>query len=133
MSKKSKARTQRPQPERPADRPLERPAANLPLPASDGWAAYGMLPLRLFLGVTFVYAGLQKIADPGFLQPGAPTYIGTQLTAFAVHSPIGVLIDSSALASPQLTGVGVIAAELAIGVATTLGVLTRWAAAAGAL
>ncbi len=42
-----------------------------------------LLLLRLFLGVTFVYAGIQKLSDPGFLHPGAPTYIGTQLHGFA--------------------------------------------------
>jgi hypothetical protein len=35
-----------------------------------GWALF---PLRLFLGVTFVYGGVQKLSDPGFLHPGAPT------------------------------------------------------------
>ena len=91
------------------------------------------MPLRLFLGVTFVYAGLQKISDPGFLQPGASTYLGTQLQAFAAHSPIGFLIQFFALPVPQLTGIGVIAVELTIGVLVLLGVATRWAGAAGAL
>ena len=95
--------------------------------------AYAVLPLRLFLGVTFLYAGLQKISDPGFLTPGAPSYIGTQLSAFRAHSPIGFLIDIFALPAPELTGIGVIAAELLIGLAVTLGIATRWAAAAGAL
>jgi thiosulfate dehydrogenase [quinone] large subunit len=107
--------------------------APAPAPAvPDRRLAYAVLPLRLFLGVTFVYAGLQKIADPGFLQPGSTTYIGSQLASFAAHSPIGFLITTFALAAPQLTGIGVIAAELAIGVATVLGIATRWAAAAGA-
>lgn len=126
MSKK-RARARSPQ----ADRSFER--ASPQLPASDRWAAYGILPLRLFLGATFVYAGLQKIWDPGFLQPGAATYIGTQLQAFAAQSPIGFLLDIFALPTPQLTGVGVIAAELAIGALVLAGVATRWAAAAGAL
>jgi thiosulfate dehydrogenase [quinone] large subunit len=79
-----------------------------------------------------VYAGVQKIADPGFLQPGASTYIGSQLSGFAGHSPIGFLITALALPAPQAAGVGVIVAELAIGLATLLGLWTRWAAAAGA-
>ena len=29
-----------------------------------------LFPLRIFLGVTFVYAGIQKLSDPGFLHPG---------------------------------------------------------------
>lgn len=103
------------------------------LPTSDRWVAYGTLPLRFFLGATFVYAGLQKIADPGFLQAGASTYIGTQLQAYAAHSPIGFVIDVFALPTPQLTGIGVIVAELMIGVLVIAGVATRWAAAGGAL
>src|SRR5690349_6949174 len=99
----------------------------------DPWLVYSTLPLRLFLGVTFVYAGLQKIADPGFLTPGAPTYIGTQLQAFAMHSPIAFLVETVALPAPTLTGLGVIAAELVIGVAVLLGIATRLAAIGGAL
>jgi thiosulfate dehydrogenase [quinone] large subunit len=87
----------------------------------------------MFLGVTFGYAALQKISDPGFLQPGSSTYIGTQLQGFAIHSPIGFLLDVFALPVPQLTGIGVIVAELAIGGLVLLGLATRWAAAAGAL
>jgi thiosulfate dehydrogenase (quinone) large subunit len=129
MSKKP-LQPKRPQPQRT---PADRAQPPTQLPASDQWAAYGILPLRLFLGVTFVYAGVQKIADPGFLQPGSTTYIGTQLQAFAAQSPIGFLIDIFALPTPQLTGIGVIAAELAIGALVLAGIATRWAAAAGAL
>ncbi|TMG67744.1 MAG: DoxX family membrane protein [Chloroflexi bacterium] len=32
-------------------------------PSYDRWPGYATLPLRYFLGATFVYAGLQKIAD----------------------------------------------------------------------
>jgi len=117
MVPKRSARPERVQPALPADRRL----------------AYATLPLRFFLGATFLYAGLQKIADPGFLNPGAPTYIGTQLEAFAARSPIGFLIESLALPAPQLVGIGVIAAELLIGLAVVLGIATRWAAAAGGL
>jgi thiosulfate dehydrogenase [quinone] large subunit len=101
--------------------------------ASDRWLVYGTIPLRLFLGLTLVYAGLQKIADPGFLQPGSTTYIGTQLQSFATHSPIGFLLDWLALPVPQLAGIGVIVTELVIGALVILGLATRWAAAAGAL
>src|SRR5260370_21865275 len=93
--------------------------------------AYGTLPLRLFLGVTFVYAGLQKVSDPGFLQPGGSTYIGTQLLAFAAHSPIGFLIQLFALPVPQLAGIGVIAAGLTVGVLVGLGLAARWAGSGG--
>jgi thiosulfate dehydrogenase [quinone] large subunit len=76
---------------------------------------------------------LQKIADPGFLQPGASTYIGAQLQGFATHSPIGFLLEWFAIPAPQLAGIGVIAAELVIGALTLLGLATRLAATAGAL
>jgi len=111
-----------------------RNAPRQPVPAAvDRWVVYGTIPLRLFLGLTFVYAGLQKIADPGFLDPSASTYIGVQLQGFTSNSPIGFLIEWLALPVPQLTGIGVIGAELAIGTLVLLGVATRWAAAAGAL
>lgn len=111
----------------------QRPQPQRPSPPADRWLAYGTLPLRLFLGLTFTYAGLQKISDPGFLQPGSSTYIGTQLQGFVGHSPIGFLIQLFALPVPQLAGIGVIAVELAIGLLVLLGLATRWAAAAGAL
>jgi thiosulfate dehydrogenase [quinone] large subunit len=104
-----------------------------PSQPADVRLAYGTVPLRMFLGATFIYAGLQKIADPGFLRPGSSTYIGTQLLGFTSHSPIGFLIQLLALPVPQLTGVGVIAAELVIGALVLVGLETRWAAAAGAL
>lgn len=111
-----------------------RAAYQRPGPAApDRWLVYGTVPLRLFLGLTFVYAGLQKITDPGFLQPGSTTYIGTQLQGFATHSPIGFLLDWLALPVPQLAGIGVIVAELVIGALVILGLATRSAAAAGAL
>ncbi|HEY8815527.1 MAG TPA: TQO small subunit DoxD [Candidatus Dormibacteraeota bacterium] len=100
---------------------------------TDRWLVYGTIPLRVFLGLTFVYAGLQKIADAGFLDPAGATYIGAQLQGFTATSPIGFLIQWLALPFPQLTGLAVIGAELAIGTLVLLGLATRWAAAAGAL
>ncbi|HEY1454961.1 MAG TPA: TQO small subunit DoxD [Candidatus Dormibacteraeota bacterium] len=102
-------------------------------PVTDRRLVYATVPLRLFLGATFVYAGLQKIADPGFLQPGSSTYIGAQLQGFAPHSPIGFLLDIFALPVPQLTGVGVIVTELAVGILVLAGLATRWAAVVGAI
>ncbi len=90
-----------------------------------------LLPVRLFLGVTFVYAGYQKLSDPGFLHPGSATYIGTQLHAFASGTPGGFLLRFIAIPQPRVAGVGVALAEIAIGLLTTAGMLTRWAAAAG--
>jgi thiosulfate dehydrogenase (quinone) large subunit len=90
-----------------------------------------LLPLRLFLGLTFVYAGYQKLSDPGFLTPGAPTYIGTQLHGFAVGTPGGFLLRWFALPYPRAAGIAVALAEIMIGLLAAAGMLTRAAAAAG--
>lgn len=94
-------------------------------------SALALFPLRLFLGVTFVYAGIQKLSDPGFLHPGAPTYIGTQLHGFAAGTPGGFILRALALPHPRLAGVGVAIAEILIGLLVTAGLFTRIAAAAG--
>jgi DoxX len=41
--------------------------------------AWALVPLRLFLGITFVYAGIQKLTDPQYSNPEAPGYIGKQI------------------------------------------------------
>jgi len=93
--------------------------------------AMALLPLRLFLGVTFVYAGIQKLSDPGFFHEGAPTYIGTQLHSFAAGTPGGFVLRTFALPHPILAGVGVALTEILIGLLVSAGLLTRIAAAAG--
>src|SRR5437764_3067214 len=90
-----------------------------------------LLPLRLFLGVTFIYAGAQKLSDPGFMHKGAPTYIGTQLHGFANGTPGGFILRAFAIPHPALAGVGVAITEIAIGILVTAGLLTRAAAAIG--
>lgn len=90
-----------------------------------------LFPLRLFLGVTFVYAGIQKLSDPGFLHPGAPTYIGTQLTGFAHGTPGGFILETFAIPHPTVAGVGVAITEIAIGMLTIAGFYTQAAAAGG--
>ena len=41
-------------------------------PRSAWVPAAALLPLRLFFGVTFVYAGLDKLLDPAFAGPVEP-------------------------------------------------------------
>jgi thiosulfate dehydrogenase [quinone] large subunit len=102
---------------------MRRPAA-----LSPGLALF---PLRLFLGGTFVYAGIQKLTDPGFLHPGAPTYIGTQLHGFASGTPGGFLLRALAIPHAELAGVAVAITEILIGLLVTAGLFTRIAAACG--
>ena len=97
-------------------------------PLSPGFALF---PLRLFLGVTFVYAGIQKLTDPGFLHPGAATYIGTQLHGFAAGTPGGFLLRTFAIPHPALAGVAVAITEILIGLLATVGLFTRLAALGG--
>lgn len=90
-----------------------------------------MLPLRLFLGVAWLAAGLDKLLNPGFLNPGAASYIGNQLTGFARTSPLGDLLSAVAIPNAYLFGVLVLAGEIAIGLGTLFGLFSRTAAAFG--
>jgi thiosulfate dehydrogenase [quinone] large subunit len=97
------------------------------------YTARALAPLRLFLGVTFVYAGIQKLTDPQFFSPSATGYIGRQITAFAAGSPIRTLLLNQALPHAALFGSLVAWGELAIGIGALLGLLLRPAAFFGAL
>jgi thiosulfate dehydrogenase [quinone] large subunit len=97
--------------------------------ASPGWV---LLPLRLFLGATFVFAGAQKLADPNFLRAGSPSSIQSQLRSYAARSPIHGLIGGLTHHA-VLVGLLIAFAELAVGVGTLLGLWSRVAAVGGAL
>ena len=92
-----------------------------------GWV---LLPLRLFLGVTYAYAGILKLTDPSFLDPSSPNSVHAQMLRAASTSPIGPLVTLSAHAS-LLTGLAIAFGELAVGVAVILGLWTRLAAVGG--
>jgi thiosulfate dehydrogenase (quinone) large subunit len=100
----------------------------------EGWRTMPavLVVLRLFLGVTFVYAGVQKLLDPNFLRSGSPDYIGTQLHGFAQGSPISWLLDPLAHVA-VLAGLGIALVEIAIGLGTLIGVAPRTMAAGGFL
>jgi thiosulfate dehydrogenase [quinone] large subunit len=86
--------------------------------------------LRGFLGATFLFAGAQKLLDPNFLNRRGADYIGTQLNGFANGSPVAPLLHVLGKA-PLLTGVVIAIVEIAIGVATLLGIGMTVAAVAG--
>jgi thiosulfate dehydrogenase [quinone] large subunit len=94
-----------------------------------GWL---ILPLRAFLGITFVYAGLQKLANPDYLDPAAPTSVVRQMAGLRHTTPLGPLLGLS-LHAPTLVGLLIAFGELAVGLGTLLGLLTRIAATGGAL
>lgn len=96
-------------------------------------AGLAVLPLRLFLGLSFVAAGIDKLTDPEFFDPNAVGYIGTQLAGFAKDSPLGGLLTNLAVPNAALFGGMVVVGELAIGIATLLGFLSRISAIFGIL
>jgi thiosulfate dehydrogenase [quinone] large subunit len=87
-----------------------------------------LLPLRLFLGITFMYAGLQKLTDPQFFNPAAHGYVGKQIAAFATGSPLHAILLQVAAPHATLFGLLVAYGELAIGIGTILALLFRLAA-----
>jgi thiosulfate dehydrogenase (quinone) large subunit len=88
--------------------------------------------MRLWLGATWIYAGWDKASDPGFLTSGSPTFIGTQLAAYAQNSPIDFLLNKLTDHAMQV-GILVMVAEFAIGFATLLWIAPTWAAFGGFL
>ena len=92
-----------------------------------------LLPLRLFLGVTFIYAGLQKLTDPQFFDPKARGYVGKQIIGFATGSPLHDFLIRVAVPHAHIFGYLVAYGEIAIGIGTLLGLLFRPAAFFGLL
>ena len=100
----------------------------------DGRVATGwfLMPLRLFLGVTFLFAGVQKLANPQFFKNSSPTSIHAQLVGAARSSPIHALVSHLvSIASP--VGLVIAIGEVAIGVGILVGLFVRVAAGAGML
>ena len=87
-----------------------------------------LLPLRLFLGITFIYAGMQKLTDPQFFNPVATGYIGKQITALANGSPLHTFLLQFIAPHASLFGLLIAYGEIAIGLGTLLGFLLRPAA-----
>ena len=89
-----------------------------------------LLPLRAFLGFTFCFAGLQKLANPRFFDASDPASIQSQLAGAARRSPVHALISPLAHVAVPL-GIVIALGELAVGVGTLLGFRARIAAAGG--
>jgi thiosulfate dehydrogenase [quinone] large subunit len=94
---------------------------------SPGWA---LLPLRAFLGVTLLYAGLSKIFDRQYLDQASPLGVHAQMLHAAATSPIGAVVSLSANYS-TVTGLAIAFGEVAVGLGALLGLFTRLAALGG--
>jgi thiosulfate dehydrogenase (quinone) large subunit len=92
-----------------------------------------LLPLRVFLGITFLYAGIQKLTDPQFFNPSATGFIGRQIMAFAHGSPIHSVLLHVVLPHAVFFGLLIALGEIAIGIGTLVGFLFRPAAFFGML
>jgi thiosulfate dehydrogenase [quinone] large subunit len=94
-----------------------------------GWI---LLPLRLFLGVTFTFAALQKLANPAYFDASNSISIQAQMHTFVHGSPIGPII-SALLPIAGFLGLLIALGELAVGLAALFGVWMRLAAVGGGL
>jgi thiosulfate dehydrogenase [quinone] large subunit len=101
---------------------------------TSGWSnipAWAILPLRAFLGVTFVYAGLQKMTDPLFFNDASHGSLKYQLEIFSHSSPLRWLLVNLAIPHADLFGWLIALGELLVGLATLLGLFGRLSAGAG--
>ena len=101
--------------------------ARQPPPRPISWA---LLPLRGFLAVVYLYAGISKIADTRFLDPSSPASLHATLAAVRNASPIRSLLGPVADHTFAF-GLLFAFAEIAVGIGIALGLLTRVAAFGG--
>lgn len=103
-----------------------------PPPRATALAGWALLPLRAFLGFTFCFAGLQKLANPNFFHAASPISIQSQLAGAARRSPIHALLGPLTHVAVPI-GILIAFGELAVGIGTLLGLWARAAAVGGAL
>ena len=94
--------------------------------------ALALLPLRVFLGTTFLYAGLDKVLDPDFLNAASASSIQAQFLVYERVSPLAPLIHAVEPAA-LLVGVLIALGEIAVGIGALTGLVYRTAALVGAL
>ncbi len=59
----------------------------------DTATRYALLPLRVFLGVTFIYAGLDKLTDSAFFASSGSGSVGDLMRSVRDSSAIPALVD----------------------------------------
>lgn len=91
-----------------------------------------LILLRLFIGITFIFAGSQKLANPNFFNPKSSSSITAQMIAYSRTSPIGGVLKHL-IGHAQLIGLIIALGELAVGIGILLGLLTKIAALGGML
>lgn len=91
-----------------------------------------LLPLRVFLGLISIYAGMGKLCDPVYFDGGKRGSMVTWLTSLQPWALAEPLRDF-ALSHPVGAGLSVAFLQVAAGVLTVLGLWQRLAACFGAL
>ncbi len=86
--------------------------------------------IRLWLGVTWIYAGWDKATDSGFLTKGSSSFIGKQLIDYSTQVPFDFLFNKLIEYSVAV-GIIVLLSEFVIGLATLLWIAPATAALAG--
>ena len=114
----------------PGSRRRRRTRFDAPPPRPFALSGWALLPLRAFLGFTFCFAGLQKLANPNFFDANSPSSIQAQLIAATRISPLHLLLGHLLRFAVPI-GVVIALAELAVGLGALLGLWTRVAAAGG--
>ena len=98
-----------------------------PAPTAPDVPGRALVPLRAFLGFTFCFAGLQKLANPRFFDAADPASIQAQLAGAARRSPVHALISPLTHVA-VLVGILIALGELAAGLTSahhTVHCLTR--------
>jgi thiosulfate dehydrogenase [quinone] large subunit len=110
-----------------------------PSPLGPQWEELGfrqlgwrLLPLRGFLGITFLYASLQKLANPNYFRASSPSSFVSQTKALESRSPISPLLHL-ALHAPGPFALLIALGELAVALGILAGLWTRLAAVGGML
>ncbi len=100
---------------------------------ADTWRrqSTGTRVLRLMLGATWLYGGLQKASDPQFFNKASTGYIGVQITGFAKTSPLSPILKHM-ISHAALAGWMILLGEIAIGLAVLSGTALQLAIIAGA-
>ncbi|HEY2957390.1 MAG TPA: TQO small subunit DoxD [Actinomycetota bacterium] len=104
--------------------------ANPPL-AQRATRSWTLLPLRLFLGLTFIDAGAGKLLSPAWFGAG-PQGFAALTRGFARGSPVGGLLRALVLPHPLPFALLIAVAEFTVGLLTLIGLALRLAAGAGA-
>lgn len=95
-------------------------------------ARFALLPLRLFLGFTFLYAGVDKLTDSAFISASGAGSLGEVLRGTHDSAAVPALVGL-AQHSPEGFGIAIASGEILVGLGALVGLFGRLAALGGLL